>query len=84
MMGYGDEHGDLDFRKMISQMLNHQRGMHILENEISITRGSQMGMFLTAQSLLSPGDMVVVEDPAISLHGKRFSMQEHSFVCTCR
>lgn len=63
MMGYGDEHGDLDFRKMISQMLNHQRGMHILENEISITRGSQMGMFLTAQSLLSPGDMVVVEDP---------------------
>jgi GntR family transcriptional regulator/MocR family aminotransferase len=54
MMGYGDEHGDIEFRKMISQMLNHQRGMQIHENEISITRGSQMGMFLTAQSLLNP------------------------------
>lgn len=63
MMGYGNEHGDTEFRKMISQMLNHQRGMHIHENEISITRGSQMGMFLTAQTLLNPGDIVIVEDP---------------------
>lgn len=63
MMGYGDEHGDIEFRKMISQMLNHQRGMHIHETEISITRGSQMGMFLTAQSLLTSGDCVIVEDP---------------------
>ncbi|QBA21644.1 PLP-dependent aminotransferase family protein [Chryseobacterium indologenes] len=63
MMGYGSEHGDTEFRKMISQMLNHQRGMHIDENEISITRGSQMGMFLTAQTLLNPGDIVIVEDP---------------------
>nr|WP_315028507.1 PLP-dependent aminotransferase family protein [uncultured Chryseobacterium sp.] len=63
MMGYGDEHGDIDFRKMISQMLNHQRGMHIRETEISITRGSQMGMFLSAQSLLTSGDKIIVEDP---------------------
>jgi GntR family transcriptional regulator/MocR family aminotransferase len=63
MMGYGNEHGDVEFRKMISQMLNHQRGMHIQENDISITRGSQMGMFLTAQSLLNPEDIVIVEDP---------------------
>ncbi|WP_426478596.1 PLP-dependent aminotransferase family protein [Chryseobacterium sp. CBSDS_008] len=63
MMGYGDEHGDVEFRKMISQMLNYQRGLHIHENEISITRGSQMGMFLTAQSLLTSGDSVIVEDP---------------------
>ncbi|MDR6486710.1 GntR family transcriptional regulator/MocR family aminotransferase [Chryseobacterium vietnamense] len=63
MMGYGNEHGDVEFRKMISQMLNHQRGMHIHENDISITRGSQMGMFLTAQSLLNPEDIVIVEDP---------------------
>ncbi|KAA2223223.1 MocR-like pyridoxine biosynthesis transcription factor PdxR [Chryseobacterium sediminis] len=63
MMGYGDEHGDREFRKMISQMLNHQRGMHIDEYEISITRGSQMGMFLTAQALFTSGDFVIVEDP---------------------
>lgn len=63
MMGYGDEHGDIEFRRMITQMLNHQRGMQIHENEISITRGSQMGMFMTAQSLLTSGDCVIVEDP---------------------
>lgn len=63
MMGYGDEHGDREFRKMISQMLNHQRGMHIHEHEISITRGSQMGMFLTAQTLFTSGDRVIVEEP---------------------
>ncbi|ASK29177.1 GntR family transcriptional regulator [Chryseobacterium sp. T16E-39] len=63
MMGYTDVHGDVEFRKAISQMLNHQRGMDTNENEISITRGSQMAMFLTAKSLLKPGDYVVVENP---------------------
>ncbi|MDR6545567.1 GntR family transcriptional regulator/MocR family aminotransferase [Chryseobacterium rhizosphaerae] len=63
MMGYGDEHGDIEFRNMIAKMLNHQRGMQIHDHEISITRGSQMAMFLTAQSLLTSGDQVIVEDP---------------------
>lgn len=72
MMGYGDEHGDAEFRKAISQMLNHQRGMHIRENEISITRGSQMAMFLTAQCLLSTGDGIIVENPGYQPAWKAF------------
>jgi GntR family transcriptional regulator/MocR family aminotransferase len=63
MMGYSSEHGDIEFRKAISQMLNHQRGMYTSENDISITRGSQMAMFLTAQCLLNNGDYVIVENP---------------------
>ncbi|MBV8327381.1 PLP-dependent aminotransferase family protein [Chryseobacterium sp.] len=63
MMGYGNEHGDIEFRKTLAQMLNHQRGMHIHDYEISVTRGSQMGMFLTAQVLLTSGDRIIVEDP---------------------
>lgn len=63
MMGYTDVHGDIEFRKAVSQMLNHQRGMHSNEDEISITRGSQMAMFLTAQCLVEAGDAVVVENP---------------------
>lgn len=63
MMGYSNEHGDLEFRKAVSQMLNYQRGMHLNENDISITRGSQMAMFLTAQTLLDIGDYVIVENP---------------------
>ncbi|PIF45824.1 GntR family transcriptional regulator/MocR family aminotransferase [Chryseobacterium sp. 52] len=72
MMGYGNEHGDMEFRKTISQMLNHQRGMHIDENEVSITRGSQMAMFLTAQCLLKTGDQVIVENPGYKPAWKAF------------
>ncbi|MBB6369947.1 PLP-dependent aminotransferase family protein [Chryseobacterium shigense] len=72
MMGYGNAHGDTEFRKTISQMLNHQRGMHISENEISITRGSQMAMFLTAQCLLKTGGQVIVENPGYKPAWKAF------------
>lgn len=40
MMGYGNELGDLEFRKTVVQMLNHQRGMQVNEQNICITRGS--------------------------------------------
>ncbi|MFN1219178.1 PLP-dependent aminotransferase family protein [Chryseobacterium kwangjuense] len=72
MMGYGNEHGDTEFRKIIAQMLNHQRGMHINEQEISITRGSQMAMFLTAQCLLKAGDAIIVENPGYKPAWKAF------------
>ncbi|MEY8760154.1 MocR-like pyridoxine biosynthesis transcription factor PdxR [Chryseobacterium tongliaoense] len=63
MMGYGDEHGSSEFRKAISHMLNHQRGMHIDAHQVSITRGSQMAMYLTTQSLIAKNDYVIVESP---------------------
>ncbi|WP_312076694.1 GntR family transcriptional regulator [Chryseobacterium sp.] len=37
MMGYGDELGDIEFRRNIAQMLNHQRAMHTNEDQIYIT-----------------------------------------------
>lgn len=63
MMGYGNELGDLEFRKSIVQMLNHQRGMQVNEHNICITRGSQMAMYLTAQYLFTKNDYVIVENP---------------------
>src|SRR5690606_36270807 len=63
MMGYGNVLGDLEFRKIIVQMLNHQRGMQVDEQNICITRGSQMAMYLTAQCLLTNGDYIMVENP---------------------
>lgn len=63
LMGYGNELGDLEFRRTIVQMLNHQRGMRINEQHICITRGSQMAMYLTAQCLFSKGDYVIIENP---------------------
>lgn len=63
MMGYGNELGDLEFRKSVVQMLNHQRGMQVHEHNICITRGSQMAMYLTAQYLFTKNDYVIVENP---------------------
>ncbi|WP_291286518.1 PLP-dependent aminotransferase family protein [Flavobacterium sp.] len=63
IMGYSTEYGNLEFRKAIVQMLNFKRGMNITPDEICITRGSQMAMYLTANHLLSKDDYVMVENP---------------------
>lgn len=63
MMGYGNEMGDVIFRKEIAQMLCHQRGMKTDEHEICITRGSQMAMYLAAHCLFKQGDYVMIENP---------------------
>lgn len=63
MMGYGNEFGSFEFRKAIVQMLNHQRGMQVNEQNICATRGSQMAMYLTAQCLFTKGDYVIIENP---------------------
>ncbi|TJZ60080.1 PLP-dependent aminotransferase family protein [Sphingobacterium olei] len=72
MMGYGNELGDLEFRKSIIQMLNHQRGMQVNEQNICITRGSQMAMYLTAQCLFTKDDYVMIENPGYKPAWKAF------------
>lgn len=72
MMGYGDEFGDVEFRKAIVQMANHQRGMQASEHEVCITRGSQMAMYLTAHSIFEKEDYVIVEEPGYKPAWKAF------------
>lgn len=63
MMGYGQANGDRAFRHAVVHMLNHQRGMQLEEQQLFITRGSQMAMYLTAHCLFGKGDYVLVESP---------------------
>ncbi|WP_264790806.1 MocR-like pyridoxine biosynthesis transcription factor PdxR [Aureispira anguillae] len=63
ILGYTGSLGGLKFRAIIAQMLNHRRGMQVSDDEICITRGSQMALYLTAQCLLTEGDLVLVESP---------------------
>lgn len=63
IMGYSTEFGNLEFRKAIVQMLNFKRGMNITPDEICITRGSQMAMYLTSKCLFEKDDYVMVENP---------------------
>ena len=63
IMGYSTEFGNLEFRKAIVHMLNFKRGMNISPDEICITRGSQMAMYLTSNCLLSKDDYIMIENP---------------------
>ncbi|WP_114792564.1 PLP-dependent aminotransferase family protein [Niabella yanshanensis] len=72
LMGYGSELGDWKFRQELGRMLNHNRGMQVATQQLCVTRGSQMAMYLTAQCLLKEGDWVVVENPGYKPAWKAF------------
>lgn len=72
ILGYTNSTGCIEFRSIISQMLNHKRGMQTDANGICITRGSQMALYLTAQCLLTARDIVLVENPGYQQAWKAF------------
>jgi GntR family transcriptional regulator / MocR family aminotransferase len=47
----------------VNSMLNNDRGLAVTPEHICITRGIQMALYLTAQTLLLPGDHIAVEHP---------------------
>ncbi|WP_295123418.1 PLP-dependent aminotransferase family protein [uncultured Chitinophaga sp.] len=63
MMGYSQEKGDDRLRKALAQMLVHDRGLSTTAEEICVTRGSQMALYLTAHTLVKPGDRIAIETP---------------------
>ncbi|MBP4139192.1 MocR-like pyridoxine biosynthesis transcription factor PdxR [Flavobacterium geliluteum] len=63
LMGYSNELGDEEFRNAICHMLNFKRGMNLTHDNVCITRGSQMAMYLTAHVLLDTDSYVLIENP---------------------
>ena len=61
-LGYGDPKGNLRLREALSDMLNMERGLNSEVDNICITRGSQMGIFLAARVLVNHNDYVVFEE----------------------
>ncbi|WP_240432872.1 GntR family transcriptional regulator [Taibaiella koreensis] len=70
MMGYSEATGTPAFRMAMAQMLNQQRGMRLDQDQLCITRGSQMALYLAAHSLLEKEIMSWSKTPATVLHGK--------------
>ena len=62
-LGYSNSLGTIKFRQVISQMLNHERGMKTVAQDICITRGSQMALYLISHCLLESTDSILVENP---------------------
>jgi GntR family transcriptional regulator / MocR family aminotransferase len=61
LLGYGDPRGSPILRATIANMLMTHRGLVANADNICITRGSQMAIFLTARILVRPGETVLVE-----------------------
>jgi GntR family transcriptional regulator / MocR family aminotransferase len=58
---YGDPRGSLRLREAISSMLNVERGLATTSDNICLTRGSQMAIYVTARMLTKRGDAIIVE-----------------------
>ncbi len=61
LFGYGDARGEAPLREALAGLLARARGLAIDEDDIVMTRGSQMALFLAARAVVEPGDVVLVE-----------------------
>ncbi|HTC18898.1 MAG TPA: PLP-dependent aminotransferase family protein [Stellaceae bacterium] len=61
-LGYGDPRGSLALRVAVSTMLNVDRGLTTTPDNICLTRGSQMAIYLATRILAGPRDPVVMEE----------------------
>ncbi|MFT8555152.1 MAG: PLP-dependent aminotransferase family protein [Zymomonas mobilis] len=60
---YVDPRGTTELRMALAETFFDARGVSISPDEIMITHGSQMGLFLAASALLKPSDVIAVENP---------------------
>ncbi len=61
-LSYGSTYGNDTLRDVLVDYLNSTRGLHITKENVLITRGSQMGIWLSSQLLLQKDDVIVVGD----------------------
>lgn len=63
----GDPRGVLALRETLVEHLTRERGMTVRIDDLIVTRGSQMALFLAANTLLSAGEAIAVEEPGYPL-----------------
>ena len=59
-LSYGTTYGNRMLRVSLVNYLNFTRGLNITIDNVMITRGSQMGMFLASQVLFSGNEYIVI------------------------
>jgi len=64
---YGNPQGSGYLREVLSSFLGDTRGLPITPENIIITNGAQMGLYLAANLLLKDGDDVIVGEPGYHL-----------------
>lgn len=61
LLSYGDGAGHPQLRAALAQMLGATRAMSLSADDLLVTRGAQMAVYLAARVLIEPGDVVAVE-----------------------
>ncbi len=59
-LGYGTTYGNPELRAALAVYLNETRGLHITKEQILITRGSQMALYLASRLLFESNSYVIV------------------------
>lgn len=59
-LGYSNPIGSAYYKTNLVNFLNLTRGLHIAEKNILVTRSLELSVYIVAETLLSPGDCVVV------------------------
>lgn len=58
--GYRNLNGSEYYKENLANFLNLTRGLHISKRNILVTRSLELSIYLVAETLISPGDRVVV------------------------
>jgi GntR family transcriptional regulator/MocR family aminotransferase len=62
LLSYGDARGHERLRRELATMLSHERGLSVDADAVILTRGSQQALYLVAQTMFAPGDVVAIEE----------------------
>ena len=69
---YGDLMGSQKLRISLALFLSDTRGINITEDNLLITRGAQMAIYLAARLIIQPGSTVLVGEPNYAMANSIF------------
>lgn len=71
---YGGSQGTFFLRETLATFLNDTRGLSITPENILITKGAQMGLYLASSLLIRPGQEVIVGTPGYARASHTFQL----------
>jgi len=60
---YNETQGNPQFREILAHHLNDTRGLPVRPDNLLLTRGATMGIYLAARIITKPGDHVIMSEP---------------------
>ena len=73
-LAYGGEQGTYFLRETLATFLNDTRGLSITPENILITKGAQMGLYIASSLLLKPWQDVLVGTPGYARANRTFQL----------